>query len=268
MTTTTSDIPEIRPPDAAGGPAATDRVPATRLVRVELRKLVDTRAGAWLLVLIALVTAAAVIVYLFATDASGLTFEHFVDVTVLPQSVLLPVLGIMAVTTEWTQRTSLVTHTLEPERRRVVAAKFAATAVLGFLAVVLALAVAAVANILGAALRHGDGSWAYGAGGLRDTALLQLLSLVQGLAFGMLLMNTAAAIVLYFALPGAFNLLFSMVDSLKDAAGWIDLGRSQAPLMDHAIAGIEWLHLLATTTWWLLLPLAAGMVRLLRREIK
>jgi ABC-type transport system involved in multi-copper enzyme maturation permease subunit len=268
MTATTSDIPEIRRPDAAGGPAATDRVPATRLIRVELRKLVDTRAGAWLLVLIALVTAAYVIVYLFATDASGLTFEHFVDATVLPQSVLLPVLGIMAVTTEWTQRTSLVTHTLEPGRHRVVAAKFAATAVLGFLAVVLALAVAAVANILGAALRHGDGSWAYGAGGLRDTALLQLLSLVQGLAFGMLLMNTAAAIVLYFIVPGAVNLMFSMVGSLKDAAGWIDLGRSQAPLMDHSIAGIEWLHLLATTVLWLLLPLAAGMVRLLRREIK
>ena len=268
MTATTSDIPEIRRPGAAGGPSATDRIPATRLIRVELRKLVDTRAGGWLLVLIAVVTAANVIVYLFATDASGLTFEHFVDATVLPQSVLLPVLGIMAVTTEWTQRTSLVTHTLEPERRRVVAAKFAATAVLGFLAVVLALAVAAVANILGAALRHGDGSWAFGAGALRDTALLQLLSLVQGLAFGMLVMNTAAAVVLYFIAPGAVNLVFTTVGSLEDAAGWIDLGTSQAPLMDHSIAGIQWLQLLATTVLWLLLPLAAGMVRLLRREIK
>jgi hypothetical protein len=268
MTATTSDVPEIRRPHAAGGPSTTDRIPATRLIRVELRKLVDTRAGAWLLVLIALATAAAVIVSVVTTDASDLTFEHFVDVTVLPQSVLLPVLGIMAVTTEWTQRTSLVTHTLEPGRRRVVAAKFAATGVLGFLAVVLAFAVAAVANILGAVLRHGDGSWAFGAGALRDTALLQLLSLVQGLAFGMLVMNTAAAVVLYFVAPGAVNLVFTTVGSLEDAAGWIDLGTSQAPLMDHSIAGIQWLQLLATTVLWLLLPLAAGMVRLLRREIK
>jgi ABC-2 type transport system permease protein len=268
MTATTSDILGIRRPDAAGGPAATDRVPAARLIGVEIRKLVDTRAGAWGLVLIAVVTAAAVIVSLFTTDASGLTFEHFVDVTVSPESVLLPLLGIMAVTTEWTQRTTLVTHTLEPARRRVVAAKFAATAVLGFLAVVLAYAVAAVANILGAALRHGDGSWAYGTVGLRDTLLLQLLRLVQGLAFGMLLMNTAAAIVLYFTAPGAVHLLFSTVGSLKGSAAWFDLGASQAPLTDHSIAGIGWLQLLTTTVLWLLLPLAAGMVRLLRREIK
>ena len=186
----------------------------------------------------------------------------------LPVVMSVATLGIMAVTTEWTQRTTLVTHTLEPARRRVVAAKFAATAVLWFLAVVLAYAVAAVANILGAALRHGDGSWAYGTVGLRDTALLQLLSLVHGLAFGMLLMNTAAAIVLYFTAPGAVHLLFSTVGSLKGSAAWFDLGASQAPLTDHSIAGIGWLQLLTTTVLWLLLPLAAGMVRLLRREIK
>jgi len=41
--------------------------------------------------------------------------------SVLPQSWLLPVLGIMAVTSEWTQRTGLVTHTLEPRRSRILA---------------------------------------------------------------------------------------------------------------------------------------------------
>jgi ABC-type transport system involved in multi-copper enzyme maturation permease subunit len=240
----------------------------TRLMRVELRKLVDTRAGTWLLGGIALVTVAAVGVYMFAADASGLTFEHFVNVSVLPQSWLLPVLGIMAVTSEWTQRTSLVTHTLEPRRGRVLAAKFAATGVLGSLAVVLALAVAALANVLGSALLHGNGSWTYGIEGLRDTVLFQSLSLLQGLALGTLLMNTAAAIVVYFVVPTAFGLVFSMIHSLAGVAGWIDISTSQTPLFDHSIGGVEWLQLLATTTSWVLLPLAAGLWRLLHREIK
>jgi ABC-type transport system involved in multi-copper enzyme maturation permease subunit len=240
----------------------------TRLIRVELRKLVDTRAGRWLLAGIAVVTLAAVAVYLLSADPSDLTFQHFVNVTVLPQSWLLPVLGIMAVTSEWTQRTGLVTHTLVPRRSRVLAAKFAATGLLGGLAVVLALAVAAGANVLGSALLDGNGAWTYGIDGLRDTVLFQALSLLAGLALGTLLMSTAAAVVVYFVLPTAFGLVFSMVDSLTGVAGWIDLTTSQGPLFDHSISGVEWLHLLATTTWWILLPLAVGLWRLLHREIK
>ncbi len=265
MTTTTQHTPRIPRPGAAGGVAG---IPMTRLIRVELRKLVDTRAGTWLLVGIGLVTVAAVAVYLFAADAADLTFARFVNVTVLPQSWLLPVLGIMAVTSEWTQRTGLVTHTLEPRRSRVLAAKFAATGLLGGLAVVLALAVAALANVLSSALLDGNGAWIYGADGLRDTVLFQVLSLLAGLALGTLLMNTAAAVVVYFVLPTAFGLAFSMVDSLTGVAGWIDLTTSQGPLFDHSISGVKWLQLLATTTWWILLPLAAGLWRLLHREIK
>jgi ABC-2 type transport system permease protein len=265
MTTTIQHTPGAPRSQVAAGAIG---IPMTRLIRVELRKLVDTRAGRWLLVGIALVTLAAVVVYLVSADASELTFQRFVNVAVLPQAWLLPVLGIMAVTSEWTQRTGLVTHTLEPRRGRVLTAKFAATGALGSLTVVLALVVAVLANVLGTALLDGNGSWSYGLDGLRDTVLFQLLSLLAGLALGTLLMNTAAAVAVYFILPTAFGLVFSMVDSLAGVAEWIDLTTSQAPLFDHSIAGVEWLQLLATTTWWILLPLAAGLWRLLHREIK
>ena len=265
MTTTVKQALGRPRADPAGRPTG---IPMSRLIRVELRKLVDTRAGRWLLLGIALVTVGAVTVYTLAADASELTFEHFVNVSVLPQSWLLPVLGIMAVTSEWTQRTGLVTHTLEPRRSRVLAAKFAATGILGALAIVLAIAVAALANVLGSALMDGNGSWSYGLVGLRDTVLFQALSLLQGLALGTLLMNTAAAIVVYFVLPTAFGLLFSMVDSLTRVASWIDISTSQAPPFDHSISGVAWLQLLATTTGWVLAPLAAGLWRLSHREIK
>ena len=259
--TTTAPSPPRRTADA---PA----VPLGRLVRVELRKLVDTRSGAWLLAAIALGTAAAVAGYAATHDGPELTFERFVNVTVYPQSLLLPVLGIMAVTGEWTHRTGLVTHSLEPRRGRVLAAKTAATGILGALAVGLALAVAAGTNALVSPLLHGDGSWDYGTGDLRDTLLFQLLSLLQGLALGVLVVNTAAAVVLYFVLPTALALVFSLVDSLAGVAGWISPFTSHDPLFRHSIDGVEWLQLLATTTWWILLPLAAGTWRLLHREIR
>ena len=52
-------------------------------------------------------------------------------------------LGILAVTSEWGQRTALVTFTLEPHRGRIVIAKLVATVVLGAVAVVVALGLAA-----------------------------------------------------------------------------------------------------------------------------
>jgi hypothetical protein len=256
----TATVLDARPADTG--------IPLGRLLRVELRKLLDTRAGMWLLVAVGLLTAAAVGIYLFAAEPAELTFRNFVDVTVLPQAMLLPVLGILAVTTEWTQRTGLVTHALEPRRGRVLAMKFAATGIVGALAIGLALAAAAVGNVLGMAMFDGNGSWAYGASGLRDTLLYQGLSLLQGLALGVLLMNTAAALVGYFVLPTAFYLLFSLVDGLQKAAPWIDLGTSQDPLYSHTIDGVEWVQLTATTVLWILLPLVAGVWRLLHREIK
>jgi hypothetical protein len=237
-------------------------------VRVELRKLVDTRSGGRLLAAIALGTVATVAVYVATHDEPDLTFERFVNVTVMPQALLLPVLGIMTVTSGWTHRTGLVTAGPEPRRGRVLAAKVAATGVLGALAVGLVLAVAAVANVLVSALLHGDGSWDYGVGDLRDTLLFQLLALLQGLALGVLVVNTVAAVVLHFALPIVSGLVFGLVDSLAGVAGWIDPGTSHHPLFWHSIDGVEWLQLLATTTWWIALPLAAGTWRLLHREIR
>ena len=244
------------------------KIPFFRLVRVELRKMYDTRAGMWLLIAIGVITFAAVTLYLFFAAASLLTFNGFVGVTLTPQGFLLPVLGILVVTSEWSQRTGLVSFTLEPSRGRILAAKIAAVVVLGVVAVVLLLGVAALGNVLGASLQGGDGSWTFGAEGYRDTAILQLMGILGGLAFGMILLNSAAAIVASFVLPLAFGVLFGLVTALEDAAPWIDLGTAQRPLFDHTMEGDEWLQLLVTSLWWIVIPLAVGAYRVLRSEVK
>lgn len=255
---------------ASAGPSLTDtrRVPQSRLVVVELRKLMDTRAGVWLLAGIALITATVLVIFMFAGDAAELTFENFVNATSTPQAILLPVLGILAVTSEWGQRTGLVTFTLEPHRGRVVVAKVVAALVMGVAAVVVALGLAAVANLFGTAALDGDGSWTFGIEGARDIFAIQLIGVVQGVAFGMLIMNSAAAIVAYFALPTVWGILTSTVEWFADIGEWIDLNTTSIPLSTHEMDGDAWARLAVSVAIWVVLPLVLGWFRLLRREMK
>jgi ABC-type transport system involved in multi-copper enzyme maturation permease subunit len=259
---------------ASGQPAATPDasipgVPFSRLLRVELRKVYDTRAGFWLLVAIAVLTAAIITIFLFAEgNVADLTHRTFYFVTATPQGFLLPVLAILAVTAEWSQRTGLVTFTLEPSRMRVIFAKLAAVCLYGLLAVALALALAALGNVLGASLRDGAGDWDITWAFLRDSTFLQLSGLVQGFAFGLVFMNTAAAIVLYFILPTIWSILFGLVDWLADIAPWVDLNTATGPIFEGDLTGEDWAHIAVASTIWVLLPLVLGLWRLTRSEVK
>ena len=249
---------------------STPAVPFTRLVRVELRKTLDTRAGRWLLVAIAGLTVAAMVLFLAFAPKSELTYSNFIGITATPQGFLLPVLGILAVTSEWSQRTGLVTFTLEPRRSRVLGAKVAAVLLLGIVFVGLLMASAAVGNLLGESLRDGSGTWGFGVDDVGKVLLLQLMGLLGGLAFGAILLNSAAAIVLSFVLPLAVGIVFGIVPGLRDSAPWIDIGTAQGPLFafDDTVSTKEWLQLLVTSVWWIWLPLAAGVTRVLRSEVK
>ena len=66
-----------------------------RLVRVELRKAVDTRAGRWLLVLIALVAVAGAVIVAVTGETGERNLTHVLGDTSQMVAVLLPVLGIL-----------------------------------------------------------------------------------------------------------------------------------------------------------------------------
>lgn len=137
-----------RLPDDASKP-----IPFGRLLTVELRKLLDTRAGRWLLVAIAaLIIVASTAVFFTDTDMPPV-YRYFVRAAVIPLDVLLPVLGILAVTTEWSQRTGLVTFTLEPRRVRVGLAKWFAAMIPSAFAVLVAFGFSSGATVLADTVR-------------------------------------------------------------------------------------------------------------------
>lgn len=259
MTLATPFTPTIDVSDTPG-------ISLTRLVGVELRKLADTRAGKWLLISIALVTATIIVIFFFAADTDERTFLNFIGITATPQGFLLPVMGILLVTSEWSQRTAMVTFTLMPVRSRVLAAKVIAALIAGLAAILVALAVSTVATLVGGA------SDPWGNIGIDDIGkfgLLQVSGILQGLAFGLLLLNSAAAIVLYFVLPIAFSILTSLVGWFKDVQPWVDLGTSQSPLFSGAnLTGEQWAQLATGTAIWVVLPFLLGLVRVLRAEVK
>ena len=83
-----------------------------RLVAVELRKMVNTRAGFWLQIATVAITVLAVIVRSVVGDAADHTFAAILNVGVKPAAVLLPIAGILLVTSEWSQRTGMITFAL------------------------------------------------------------------------------------------------------------------------------------------------------------
>ena len=108
-------------------------IPFTRLLRVETIKMFNTRAGFWLMVGIAAsALIATVSVIAFAPD-SAQNYDNFGAAIGIPMALLLPVMAILSVTSEWSQRSGLTTFTLVPHRGRVIWAKLVVSVVLGAL---------------------------------------------------------------------------------------------------------------------------------------
>jgi ABC-2 type transport system permease protein len=248
----------------------TPRVPFTRLVAVEMRKMADTRAGLWLLGLIVGVTALIMAIFSFFADSDERIFANFIGIAATPQGFILPVLGILLVTSEWGQRTAMVTFALEPSRSRVILSKVVAALIYGLGAFVAAMLIAALFTLVGGANGGFDDLeamvfWLFLA--------LQLLTVLQGLAYGLIFLNTPAAIVTFFVLPIASSIVFSLVPGLRDSAPWIDLGTAQQPLFELGaqgpdLSGEQYAQLGTTALIWIVLPFVAGWIRVMRTELK
>ncbi|GAA1733940.1 ABC transporter permease [Luedemannella helvata] len=232
-----------------------------RLTVVELRKLVDTRSGRWLLITIAVLAAVVATLQAIFSEPGDRTFANFYLVSVFPVALLLPVLGILLVTSEWSQRTALTTFTLVPKRHRVAAAKVTVAVIASVVAVPASLAVATVATAAS------SGEWTFHAQLLWGAALAHAIGVLMGVGFGMLLLNSPLAIVVYLILPTLWTILGATIRSLNTVAQWLDTTITTAPLFEPEMTGGQWARLGVSVAVWALLPLVAGMIRINMREV-
>jgi ABC-2 type transport system permease protein len=248
-------------------------IPMTRLVTVELRKMFDTRSGFWMLVSIGVLSVvAAGSVLVFAPD-SDVTYETFARAIGFPMSVILPMIAILAVTSEWSQRSGLTTFTLVPSRSRVIGAKACATLVVGVGSMAVAFAVGALGNLAGSAIAGVDTVWNVALFIAPQIVLGNLVGMAIGFTLGVVLRNSPAAIVGYFVvslvMPGILVLLAQVRPWFEDLQPWIDWNYTQVELFDGATnTGEEWAMLGSTTMIWIAVPLAVGLLFLRRSEVK
>jgi ABC-2 type transport system permease protein len=243
-------------------PAPTSRASLWKLAIVELRKMADTRAGFWLMVVTALLAVAITVIVVAVGETADQRLDSLYPGTLQVVAVLLPILGILAVTSEWSQRTALATFTLVPQRERVVAAKLFAGVMFSAAATVLCLVVA----VIGTAIAGGDTSFTLGAFAV---GLLYLaLGMAMGMALGLALLSSPLAIVLYFVLPILIAIVVESIRALNGVGEWIDTTSTLQPLVENEMAGGDWGKLAVSVAVWLGIPLVVGMLRLRRSELK
>ncbi len=240
------------------------------LVAVELRKSVDTVTGRVLLgVLAALMVGALALGLGFFPEAEW-SLTTFAVYAALPLSILLPVLGVLLVSGEFSQRTTLTTFALVPSRARFVLSKTVAALVLAVLGSVVALLLSVAATGLATALEP-DTSWAVEWAALGQLLVAQLIFVLVGVGFGLLAQNTPLGVVSYLLLPSILAPVLLIVPSLQDVGGWIDLTTATGPLTTPNTSGLldagQWARVGTTTAIWAGIPFALGWLRLLRREI-
>jgi ABC-2 type transport system permease protein len=235
-----------------------------RLVAVELRKMVNTRAGFWMQIATVAITVLVVIVRSVVGDAADHTFASILDVGVKPAAVLLPIAGILLVTSEWSQRTGMITFALVPVRSRVLGAKLVASLVLAVAMLVMSVGVVAAGVLV--ASPGVDGTWSDVAPLIGQSAVYLTGGMVTGVAFGMVLLASAPAIVVLFALPIAWTAVASL-SFFADAAPWLDTRLALGPMPQEVMSTTQWAHAGTALALWMLLPLLIGTWRITRREV-
>lgn len=247
-------------------------IPLPRIVGVEFRKMFDTRSGFWLMTSIAIATVLATgAVILFAPD-NQLTFVTFATAIGFPMAVILPMVAILSVTSEWSQRTGLTSFTLVPHRGQVIWAKAICSVAIGVGSMLLALVVGGLGNLIGTAVNSTPAVWNVSPGDFALIVLANVLGLLIGFTLGVLIRNSAGAIVAYFVysllLPSAFGMLAAFQEWFADLQGWIDFNYAQSALFGGTLDATQWAQLGISSLLWLIAPLGVGVWLVLRSEVK
>ena len=248
-------------PSSPSASTALGPIPFSRLVRVEWAKATDTRAARWLIALVALSTLGLMLVPVIVPTSFDQTHASYLRVGALGVSTLLGVVAILMLTSEWSQRSIMTTFTQEPRRIRVLNAKLAVSMVLGVGGAIFG-GVAAAAGMGLAAMSGRTLEANMSAGAIASYLLYVVMNVLASVALGALLQNSAAAIAASFALPASVALL-GTASTLLD---WIDMATAWKWVLDNDWAG-HVPQISFSIAFWVAVPLAAGVVRTLRRDV-
>jgi hypothetical protein len=236
-----------------------------RLVRVELRKMVDTRSGRWLLIGIVALSVAGLTWGLTHLEPGRLAFTDVLDLALVPVDLILPVVGILAMTSEWTQRTALTTFTLSPRRIPVLFAKLVAAIALAMAVVTVIVGLAFAATALGGVINGDGASYDHALRNIAGSALTDGLNVLMAAGFGLVASVTAVGVLVYYVAPTAWALLAPGL--LHERSKWLDVFASFDNISSFHLGGVV-PQTLTSIGFWIVLPVSIGLFAANRREVK
>ena len=260
------------------------KIPFSRLASVETRKMFDTRAGLWLMIitgiLLALTMGVVLLVIGLVEDAS-ISADGFSQALTFPLSLLLPVFAISTVTSEWGQRNHLTLFTLEPHRLRVFLAKLVAVITLALGTIVVAIVFGVIGNLLAGVITGDEVVWDVDVKMLLWTVGLQLAYFLMAFALATLLLNTPAAVAVFYAFGlivpiMVYSPLIAFFEWAREVLPWVDFNLAATPLMTGMnvmgeptdTGAFEVVRLIFALVLWIGVPGVLGFLRILKTEIK
>jgi hypothetical protein len=248
------------------------RIPLSRVIGVELRKMFDTRSGFWLMASIAIAGIGTTVGIILIAPESDLTYYTFARAVGFPMAIILPMIAALSITGEWSQRSGLSTFTMVPHRHRVIGAKMLTSLAVGFAAMVFAFAVGAIGNVVGSAINDTTTVWDVSVAEGANIVLGSLLCLLTGTMLGMLFRSSVGALVGYvayaFVLPSLYGVLLTSVDWFPDVQPWIDLNLAESFLFEGQVTGQQWANIAVTAGMWIILPALVSLRLVMRSEVK
>ncbi len=237
--------------------------PFSTLSYVELRKTADTRSGKWILGLI-LVFSLVALIWVIAHPEVPVSFHEYSDGVASTIVFIAPIIGLLAITSEWTQRTALTTFTLTPRRSRVLSAKYVAaiTVCASTMAVGLLLSVAATAV---GGIVHGHVSFSHMAGDVRGDMIVITLQAAMAAGFGSLAGQTPLALAAFLAAPTAFASVSN--ELLGGLSPWFDIFETYSRLWSNQPFD-QFAQTLTSIACWIVIPGVLGAYRTIRRDVK
>ncbi|MEP6816110.1 MAG: ABC transporter permease [Marmoricola sp.] len=247
-------------------------IPLSRIISTELRKMFDTRSGFWLMASIGILALLATTAVIAFSSKDGLTYTSFATAIGYPLTVVLPIIAILSVTSEWSQRSGLTTFTLVPHRGRIIAAKAIACVGVAIATIPVAFAVGAVGNVVGATIAGVQPVWDLTVTNVLTVILANVLGLLVGFMLGVVIRSSTGALVAYFVysflLPTLSILLAASQDWFRHLQPWIDFKYAGGTLIDGTVTSQQWAHLGVAASIWLVMPLAVGLALVSRAEVK
>ena len=252
-------------PTTTGDHRARAPIPFRRLLAVETRKLFDTRSGTAMTAILVALTLAAIA---GRGAVAGPRFDTLVRTAGIGFGTLLPVLGILTVTSEWSHRTALTTFTLEPRRWRVLAAKCLPPLMTAVAGSVFAMLVAVPVTAVAASVQDVPADWEVAPLALLGWTAVNVLVVAMGLAVGMLLLHAPTAIVICLSATAVWSAVSRLGATGEVVAGWLDLNTTAAALAAGEMTAGDTARLAVSTLCWIVVPMTAGVVRVLRKDVQ